>query len=238
MPKLPELASARRGVIVFGRLQGERSLIRFNRCRMRAGLSSYSLLSFSGLLLLSGCAQPHNGNTTSDPGAPPPSGQVVIATPGVAAEMQKSDGPFPAVPGGYRALGGVFSPEGKRVIVAADMDAAQGDDMSIGLAHGMAILAHSDDDPAFVAKADCVGTGVDPDHAITVANLAKRDDDVQAGIACARLMHPGSHVAATQLIARDNRYLTQLVMQTADGRRIILYDDATGFAQQLSSALH
>src|SRR4051812_35823602 len=96
-----------------------------------------TLLFSSVLMLLAGCADPQAKGSSSVASAPTGSGgPVVIASPGVAEGMAKSDGPFPMVPAGYRGIGGVFSPQGNRVIVAADMSALQKHDMDVGLLHG------------------------------------------------------------------------------------------------------
>jgi hypothetical protein len=103
-------------------------------------------------------------------------------------------GPFPAVPSGYRGLGGAFMNEGTLVVVAPDMTAPmQKHDLDVGLLHGMAAGGYSDTAPAKIQTGDYQGLGGLPESPIVVRNLAEAADEVVAGIACARLRHPETH---------------------------------------------
>jgi hypothetical protein len=192
-----------------------------------------------GLMLLAGCAgTPAKESTSGQSAATGSNSPIVVATPGVAQDMTKSGTPFPAVPAGYRGLGGVFTPAGTRVIVAADTSApVDKHDVHVGLLHGIAVAGYSENSTT-VRLADCHGAGDTPQSAIKVEGL--KDPTVEegaAGIACSRLLHPGTHWLMSQGIAGDNGYLSQVVLGDGNGTLVVVYTDMNRMANQLIQEL-
>ncbi|HVY98571.1 MAG TPA: hypothetical protein VHA35_03660 [Dongiaceae bacterium] len=194
---------------------------------------AHPALGIFGALLLAACAPaqsaqaPSDGTTTDWPGVSRASPRVGQATAGTT--------PFPAPPAGYRGLGGAFMNGGALVVVAPDMSAPmQKHDLDVGLLHGMA-AGH----PAAVEvrTADCRGSGEAPGAAIVVPNLADPADEVAAGIACARLRHPGARWLMSQLVTRGDGYLSQVALGDGSGNVIVVYTDVNRFAAKLIDEL-
>jgi hypothetical protein len=143
--------------------------------------------------------------------------------------------PFPAMPGGYRGLGGAFMIQGKLVVVAPNTSAPmQGHDRDIGLSHGI-VAGHARSLPM---QADaCGGLGTTPESPIVVSGLADPADEVEAGIACAKLRHPGAHWTMSQLITRGHGYLAQVTLEGGNGEVIVVYTDVNRFADMLIAEL-
>jgi len=187
-------------------------------------------------MLLAGCAE--QGDSTAQSAAPGSDGPVVVATPGAAEKMKEAEGPFPAVPAGYRGLGGAFSSEGTNMIITADNSAAlQKYDEHVGIMHGLAVGGYSEEQTS-VARADCQGTGDTPQSAIVVQGLKQPAvEEVAAGIACARLLHPGTHLRMSQAIAGERGYLSQVVLSDGSGTPVVVYVDMNRMANQLIKEL-
>jgi hypothetical protein len=187
-------------------------------------------------MLLSGCAGPQSKASSTQPAGS--GGPIVVATPGAAEKMQKSADPFPAVPAGYRDLGGVFLHAGTTMIVTPDKSAPlQKHDTDVGLLHGIAVGGYSEG-KTFVRAADCQGAGDMPQAAIIVQGLKDPPvEEVAAGIACARLLHPGTHWLISQAIAGDNGFLSQVVLGDGSGTPVIVYTDMNRMANQLIEEL-
>src|SRR6185369_2936209 len=153
-------------------------------------------------LALAACTQPtpQAKTSSSDTGTGQPG--VTIANPR-AAEATAGSNPFPPVPAGYRGLGGALVVGNALTVVTPDMKAPmQKHDLDVGLLHGIAVGGYSETKPSKVQKSDCQGTGQSPEQAIKIANLAEPADEVTAGIACARLLHPGTHWLMSQLVTK------------------------------------
>lgn len=184
-------------------------------------------------LLIAACAQPaptktdSNNQTQTTPG-------VTIASPRVPEAS--AGGPFPALPDGYRGLGGAFMNQGSLVVVTPDMNGQmQKHDLDVALMHGMA--AGHTTDTAAIQPADCQGRGDTPAAAIKVANLAEAADEVSAGIACAKLLHPGTEWVMSQLITKGDGYISQVALRDADGNPVLVYTDINRLADQLIEEL-
>jgi hypothetical protein len=198
--------------------------------------SAGSALVAMGVLLLAGCAQPTAQKTAKSDSAGPTSPGVTIVSPRVAEAT--GGGPFPSLPSGYRGLGGAFMNQGTLVVVAPDMKAPmQKHDLDVGLLHGMAAGGYSEAAPSKVQAADCQGVGGIPESPIVVQGLADAADEVAAGIACARLRHPGTHWLMSQLITKGDGYLSQVALRDAEGNVVIVYTDINRLANQLIDEL-
>jgi hypothetical protein len=191
-----------------------------------------------GLMLLAACAEPQSKGSPAQPAATGSSGPIVVATPGAADKMQNSADPFPAVPAGYRALGGVFFHAGTTMIVTPDKSVPlQKHDTDVGLLHGMAVGGYSEE-KTLVRESDCRGAGDTPKSAIIVEGLKDpAAEEVAAGIACARLLHPGTQWLMSQTIAGDNGYLSQIMLGDGSGTPVIVYTDINRMANQLIKEL-
>ena len=188
-------------------------------------------------LALAACAQPASVGKTSE--KDPSTGQpgVTRANPR-AAEATPETTPFPAVPAGYRGLGGARLARNTPTVVMPDMNAPmQKHDLDVGLLHGIAARGSSETASATVQKADCQGPGDSPETAIKVANLADAADEVAAGIACARLLHPETHWLMSQLITKGDGYISQVALRDADGKVVLVYTDIDRMANQLIDEL-
>ena len=198
--------------------------------------NAWSALVAMGVLLLAGCAQPTAQKAAKSDSAGPTAPGVTIASPRVAEAT--GGGPFPGVPSGYRGLGGAFMNQGTLVVVAPDMKAPmQKHDLDVGLLHGMSAGGYSETAGAPVQAPDCQGSGNAPESAIKVEHLAEAADEVTAGIACARLLHPGTHWLMSQLITKGDGYLSQVALRDADGHVVIVYTDINRLANQLIDEL-
>jgi hypothetical protein len=62
-------------------------------------------------------------------------------------------------------------------------------------------------------------------------------EEVVAGIACARLLHPGTRWLMSQAIAGDQGYLSQVVLGDGSGTPVIVYTDMNRMANQLIQEL-
>lgn len=163
--------------------------------------------------------------------------RMTITTPAGASD-HAGPPPFAPPPTGYRALGGVFFNGGGIVVVAPDMShTLEKNDLSISLMHGMSVSAHVNDAAGFVPAVDCVAAGDDPAHPIEVAHLADPINQVQAGIACALLRHPGNRWVASQLIADDRHYLAMIALRDDSGHLARVFTGVTGFAEKFASEL-
>jgi len=192
-------------------------------------------------LALAACTQPKPTDKTSteDTTTGQPGGQpgVTMANPR-AAEATAAATPFPAVPTGYRGLGGALVVANTHVVVTPDTNASmQKHDLDVGLLHGMAARGYSETAPSTVRKADCQGAGDSPETAIKVANLAEAADEVTAGIGCARLLHPEAHWLMSQLITKGDGYISQVALRDADGKTVLVYTDINRMANQLIDEL-
>jgi len=191
-------------------------------------------LGAAGIVLLAACTQPavlkpatpDNGAQTA-PGVTMVSPRIPEATGG---------GPFPALPAGYRGLGGAFQDQGRLVVVAPDMkQPMQKHDLDVGLAHGIAAGHRSG--KAAVSAADCQGVGDMPGSPIVVQGLTDPSDEVEVGIACAELRGHGAHWLMAQLITNGDGYLSQVTLQGDAGTPIVVYIDVNRFANQLIDEL-
>jgi hypothetical protein len=186
---------------------------------------------------LAACAQPASVDTadakSTDTGQP----GVRIANPRVP-EASAGANPFPPVPAGYRGLGGALLRDGATVVIAPDMQGPmEKHDVDVGLLHGMAASGYSETAASKTQKADCRGAGDTPETAIKVANLADAADEVTAGIACARLLHPGTHWLMSQLVTKGDGYIAQVALRAADGKVVLVYTDINRLANQLIDEL-
>jgi hypothetical protein len=187
----------------------------------------------AGAMLLAACTQPAATKSDSSSSASTQPG-VTIASPRVPEATE--GGPFPALPDGYRGLGGAFMNQGTLVVVTPDMNGSlQKHDLSVALMHGMA--AGHPSDKLVIQPSDCQGRGDAPETAIKVANLADAADEVGAGIACAKLLHPGSAWKMSQLIAKGDGYISQVALRDADGQTVVVYTDINRLANQLIGEL-
>ena len=185
-------------------------------------------------LAVAGCAQPVRVNKTNAENTSTNIPGVTLANPRVG---EASDGatPFPALPDGYRGLGGAFMNGGSLVVVSPDMDVPMAkDDLNVGLAHGMA-AGHPA--PVAIETPDCRGRGDAPDTAIEVPNLSDPADEVAAGIVCAKLRHPGAQWLMSQLITKGDGYLSQVALRDDGGDMIVVYTDVSRFADKLIDEL-
>jgi hypothetical protein len=186
-------------------------------------------------VVLAACA-PSTTQQPTDPSGSATTPAINVTTPGLA----KSEGNdfFPPLPAGYRGLGGALVFEGSMNIIATDTSASlQKYDTEVGLLHGMAVGGYSEEKTS-VRQADCQGAGDTPLSAIKVQGLKDPNvEEVAAGIACARLLHPGTHWRMSQAIARDQGYLSQVVLRDGNGASIIVYIDMNRMANQLIQEL-
>jgi len=195
--------------------------------------NSIRAFGLCGTLLIAACAQPAPMKSESNSQSPSQPG-VMIASPRVPEAT--AGGPFPALPSGYRGLGGAFMNRGTLIVVTPDMNGRmQKHDLSVALMHGMA-AGHPSDKVA-VQAADCQGSGATPETAIKVASLADAADEVSAGIACAKLLHPGAAWQMSQLVAKDDRYISQVALHDAGGNTVLVYTDINRLANQLIGEL-
>jgi len=126
--------------------------------------------------------------------------------------------------------------QGTLVVVTPDMNGSmQKHDLSVALMHGMA-AGHPSDKVA-VQVADCQGRGDTPETAIKVANLSDVADEVAAGIACAKLLHPGADWKMSQLITKGDGYISQVVLRDPGGDSVLVYTDINRLANQLIGEL-
>ncbi len=192
-------------------------------------------LSMVTTLLLAACAQSAPMQpAASSPAASSNSPGVTIANPRAAAA--DSSTPFPAPPDGYRGLGGALMVNGALTVITPDMKTAmQRHDLDVGLLHGMA-AGHAPD-TLKVGESDCRNSVAAPDSAIVVQNLTDVSDEVAAGIACARLRHPGTHWLMSQLVTKGKGYLSQVTLADTAGSTVIVYTDINRMANQLIDEL-
>jgi hypothetical protein len=185
-------------------------------------------------LALASCGQPAGVEKAATANSANPPG-IIISNPRVAEAT--GGGPFPAVPSGYRGLGGAFMNQGTLVVVTPDTHAPmQKHDLDVGLLHGMAAGGYSESAAQKVQKSDCVGRGDTAENAIKVGS-AEPADEVADGIACARLLHPGTHWLLSQLITRGDGYLSQILLRDGDGNDVIVFADVNRMADQLITEL-
>lgn len=175
---------------------------------------------------------------------PPPNANSSAAQPAInvtTAGLAKAEGTssfFPPPPAGYRGLGGALLHGGSLNIVTAEMSAPlEKHDMEVGLMHGMAVGTYSEEKTS-VRRADCQGAGDTPQSAITVQGLKDPAvEEVAAGIACARLLHPGTRWVLSQAIAGERGYLSQVVLDDGSGTPVVVYTDVNRMAGQLIQEL-
>jgi hypothetical protein len=195
-----------------------------------------SMLGTVIALALTACAQPARVAKTGAHESSTVAPGVTIANPRVGEAT--GGGPFPPLPSGYRGLGGAFMNQGTLVVVAPDMKAPmQKHDLDVGLLHGMSAGGYSETAAAPVQAPDCQGSGNAPESAIKVEHLAEVADEVTAGIACARMLHPGTHWLMSQLVTKGDGYLSQVALRDADGHVVIVYTDINRLANQLIDEL-
>ena len=188
-------------------------------------------------LLLAACAQPTSTKTAgADSGGQTQPGVSIVSP--RAAEATAGANPFPPLPAGYRGLGGALMQGNALTVITPDMNAPmQKHDLDVGLLHGIAVGGYSETAPSKVQKADCQGKGESPESAIKVANLAEAADEVTAGIACARLLHPGTHWLMSQLVTKGDGYLSQVALHDDAGNVVLVYTDINRLADQLINEL-
>jgi hypothetical protein len=188
-------------------------------------------------IALAACAQPGHVDKTSAKDTSTSQPGVTIANPR-AAEATPGATPFPAVPAGYRGLGGALMVGNTLTVVTPDMSAPmQKHDLDVGLLHGIAARGYSETAPSKVQKADCQGAGDSPQTAIKVANLVEAADEVGAGIACAGLLHPGTRWLMSQLVTNGGGYISQVALRDTDGKIVLVYTDINRMADQLVQEL-
>jgi len=186
-------------------------------------------------IALAGCAS--SGTQARATNSSPAQPLVTVTTPSLAKSEGTAD-LLPPVPTGYRGLGGALAYGGSMNIIATDVSAPQQKyDTHVGLLHGMAVAGYSEE-KTFVRKEDCEGTGETPQTAIKVQGLKDASvEEVAAGIACARLLHPGGHWRISQAIAGEQGYLSQVVLDDGSGTPVIVYTDINRMAKQLIQEL-
>ncbi|GAB2178299.1 hypothetical protein DLREEDagr8_38570 [Dongia sp. agr-C8] len=92
--------------------------------------------------------------------------------------------------------------------------------------------------PVMLSGATCIGDGKTPDQALAVAGLARPEDEIGGGIACALVRHPGTRLANpidTVLITDDVRTLLIVNLYDAAGRPVQVYTDASRFTATVPS---
>ena len=154
-------------------------------------------------------------------------GLVYPPPPPVVSAMQSH---FIAPDMGYRSLGGIFVHDGRLTIVRAP--AQKRNDIALGLAFGHLVAEHHIDPLKSLVETDCLGDGDAPEAPIQAQRFAVPDDEVAAGIACARLRNPGAHWIASKLMVNDEHGVAFHLLERLDGRRIGVYTDVTHFARQ------
>jgi hypothetical protein len=169
---------------------------------------------------------------TAEPGGGPSGGGLIYpAPPPEVADMQSH---FVAPEAGYRGLGGIFVYDGRLTIIPAwSFDPLlQKNDVALNLAFGHLVAEHHIDPLKSLTEADCIGAGDGADTTIVAQKVATPDDEVAAGIACARLRNPGAHWIASKLMVSAKRGVAFHLLEYLDGRRIGVYTDVTRFARQ------
>jgi hypothetical protein len=192
-------------------------------------------LGMATALALAACAQPAQVGTQS---STPDSGNIAPGVTRVDPRVAEATdgGPFPALPSGYRGLGGAFLEDGKLIVVTPDTRASMGKhDLDIGLSHGIAVTQRFG--KTAVREDDCKGAGDTPQSPIVVQNLSDPADEVERAIACAEFRNRGAHWRMSQLITKGDGYLSQVALQGDDGRVIVVYTDVNRFADNLIDAL-
>jgi hypothetical protein len=186
---------------------------------------------------LAACASPGTHPQPTDPSPSAAKPVVTVTTAGLAKSEGTAD-LFPALPSGYRGIGGVLVHAGTTNIITPDMSAPQQKhDLDVGLLHGMAVGGYSEETTS-VRPADCLGTGETPQSAIKVQGLKDPPvEETASGIACARLLHPGTHWLMSQAIAGDQGYFSQVVLGDGSGTTVIVYTDINRMANQLIQEL-
>jgi hypothetical protein len=145
-----------------------------------------------------------------------------------------SDGPslFIAPASGYRSLGGIFIYQDRLIIIRAPASEKE-NDIALGLAFGNLVAEHHIDRLTGLAQEDCLGNGDEPEAVIQAQKVGKPEDEVGAGIACARLRHPGARWIASKLMVNDKHAVAfTLLEQQGDDTRFGVYTDVTRFAWQ------
>ncbi|HVT53616.1 MAG TPA: hypothetical protein VHE77_18685 [Dongiaceae bacterium] len=192
-----------------------------------------SVLGAIGVLALAACAQHASSDKTSAGNAASLQPGVTLANPR-AAEATAGSNPFPDPPAGYRGLGGALVQGNTVAVVTPDSKAPMAKhDLDVGLLHGIAARGYSESAPSTIRSTDCQGTGESPDSAIKVANLAAASDEVTAGIACARLLHPGTHWLMSQLVTKGDGYISQVALRDTGGNVVLVYTDINRQADEL-----
>ena len=205
-----------------------------NGCNMRV-LSLLLLMLMFG----AGCTQSQTAQSSA-PAAGDSGGSIAIATPGAAEKMGTTDGIFIAAPAGYRSLGQVVMRDNAAFVITPEKGQpdSRPDDMMAGLAHNMAVGSNGVDPDNRIAGANCQGSGETPESAIQVLNLAAVSDQVRAAHACARLRHPGAEWLTTQLVAKEESYISQIALVDAARRVVIVYVDVNRYVKQVLSEVH
>ena len=54
-----------------------------------------------------------------------------------------------------------------------------------------------------------------------------------AGIACARLLHPGTHWLMSQLVTKGDGYISQVALRDTGGNVVLVYTDINRQADEL-----
>jgi hypothetical protein len=190
-------------------------------------------------MLGAGCTQPQTAHSSAASAGDSSSGSIQVATPGAAEKMGKADDTFPAVPAGYRGLGSVLLRDNAIFIITPQKGQPDSlpDDMTAGLAHNMAVGTSGVDSDNRIAAADCQGSGETPESAIQVLNLAGVSDQVRYAHACARLRHPGTTWVTTQLVAKEDNYISQIVLRDGS-RNAVVYVDVNRYVKQVLSEVN
>jgi hypothetical protein len=171
---------------------------------------------------------------TVEPGGGPSRGGLTypLAAPVV------SDAPslFVAAEPGYRSLGGIFIYDSQLMIIRAKTvfePTRQNNDLALGLAFGHLVAEHHIDPLRNLAAEDCLGDGDGPETPIQPQRVSTPEDEVAAGIACARLRNPGARWIASKLMVKDRHGVAFVLLQRQDdGEQIGVYTDVTRFVWQ------
>jgi hypothetical protein len=192
------------------------------------------------LLVTPACPWMFNWKTTErlpggmEPNGGPHGGGLVY--PVSPPEISDAPSLFVAAEPGTRSLGGIFVYDGRLVIIRAKPlffdPPRQESDIAIGLAFGQLVAEHHIDRLDAFTEDDCLGDGDDLEGPIQPQKVTAPDDEVAAGIACARLRNPGATWIASKLLIGDRYAAAFVLLERQDGERIGVYTDVTRFVRQ------
>jgi len=179
--------------------------------------------------------------TTVDPDADPsramrddPTGpQAEVHTAGLA-KLNQETAQLPAVPDGFRDVGGAYVRNGLMIVITANDNPEGPRDMSTSLVYGMNVLAEHAKAAALPAE-QCTGSGTDPVHAIRLVGHATYTNQVRASIGCALARYPGATWSAARLVADQAIYLSIIQVKDAAGNPQSVFTDITDYVHRFPS---